>query len=326
MVDDRKPTTSKMNGRLWGTRAQDWADFQEGTARAVYEAVLERTRVESGTRYVDIGCGAGMAAQIAASRGAEVSGIDAADALLAIARSRVPGADFQQGDLEALPFADQWFDVVTGFNSFQYAGNPVVALTEARRMTKPDGSVIIMTWGNPEGMEAASLVAALRPLMPTPPPGAPGPFALSDEAALRQFAAGAGLDPVEVFDVDSPLFMPMKRRRCAVSTRRAWRPARWRTRANRPSRKPTPRQSLRFVNPTAAIASRPRSVACWRGPDGLGTTPEPPHYIWAPRTSGHHTAERGWIRSQRVQEKNHSLEPLLYVVPSCGRRCPTRLT
>ncbi len=204
MVDDLKPRTSEINGRLWGARAQDWADVQEGTARAVYEAVLERTRVESGTRYLDIGCGAGLAAQIAASRGAEVSGIDAADALLAFARSRVPGADFRQGDLEELPFADQWFGVVTGFNSFQYAGNPVVALNEARRVTKPDGSVIVMTWGDPEGMEAASLVAALRPLMPTPPPGAPGPFALSDEAALRQFAAGAGLDPVEVFDVDSP--------------------------------------------------------------------------------------------------------------------------
>ena len=62
---------------------------------------------------------------------------------------------------------------------------------------------MIMTWGTPEGMEAASLVAALRPLLPPPPPGAPGPFALSDEAALRAFAAGAGLEPIEVFDVDS---------------------------------------------------------------------------------------------------------------------------
>ncbi len=204
MIDDLKPRTSEMNGRLWGARAQDWADIQEGTARPVYQAVLDRTRVKSGKRYLDIGCGAGMAAQMAASRGAEVSGIDAADELLAIARSRVSNADFRQGDVEELPFDERWFDVVTGFNSFQYAGNPVVALTEARRVTKPDGSVIIMTWGDPEGMEAASLVAALRPLMPTPPPGAPGPFALSDEAALRQFAADAGLNPVEVFDVDSP--------------------------------------------------------------------------------------------------------------------------
>jgi hypothetical protein len=53
-------------------------------------------------------------------------------------------------------------------------------------------------------MEAASLVAALRPLLPPSPLGAPGPFALSDEQALRKFAAQAGLKPVEVFDVDSP--------------------------------------------------------------------------------------------------------------------------
>ncbi|HUT51507.1 MAG TPA: class I SAM-dependent methyltransferase [Alphaproteobacteria bacterium] len=204
MTSDLKPRTSEVNGNLWGARAQDWADIQEGTVRPVYEAVLERTKIQSGKRYLDAGCGAGMAAQMAASRGAEVSGIDAADTLLAIARSRVPGAEFQHGDLEDLPFSDQSFDVVTGFNSFQYAGNPSVALSEARRVTKPDGAVVIMTWGNPEGMEAASLVAAMRPLMPTPPPGAPGPFALSDEAALRQFAGDAGLEPVEVFDVDSP--------------------------------------------------------------------------------------------------------------------------
>jgi SAM-dependent methyltransferase len=199
-----KPRTADVNGRLWGTRASDWANIQEGMTRPVYEAVLGRTRVKSGTRYLDVGCGAGMAAQIAAARGAQVSGIDAAAALLAIARRRTPGGDFRQGDLEELPFEDDSFDVVTGFNSFQYAGNPAVALGEARRVTRPGGAVVIVTWGNPEGMEAASLVAAVRPLMPPPPPGAPGPFALSDESALRKFASDAGLKPVEVFDVDSP--------------------------------------------------------------------------------------------------------------------------
>jgi SAM-dependent methyltransferase len=128
-----------------------------------------------------------------------VSGIDAAEALLEIARQRTPGGDVRQGDLEALAFEDHSFDVVTGFNSFQYAGNPAVALGEARRVTGPGGTVFIMTWSDPDGMEAASLVSALRPLM-----GAPGPFALSDESALRRFAADAGLEPVEVFDVDSP--------------------------------------------------------------------------------------------------------------------------
>lgn len=204
MVDDLKPRTSQSNALLWGARAKDWANFQEGTVRPVYEAVFERTDVGAGTRYLDVGCGAGMAAQIAASRGAEVSGIDASDALLAIAQSRASDGDFRQGDLEELPFDDQTFDLVTGFNSFQYAGNPKVALSEARRVTKPDGKIIVMTWGDPEGMAAAAIVGALRPLMPAPPPGAPGPFALSNESALRQFAADAGLTPIDVFDVDSP--------------------------------------------------------------------------------------------------------------------------
>jgi SAM-dependent methyltransferase len=196
--------TGAVNGRLWGARARDWAIIQEGTVRPVHATVLERTRVTSGTRYLDVGCGAGMAAQIAAARGAQVWGIDAAEALLEIARLRTPDGDFRRGDLEELPFDDHSFDVVTGFNSFQYAGDPAVALGEARRVTKPGGAVVIMTWGNPDGMEAASVVIALRPLMPPPPPGAPGPFALSDESALRKFAADAGLNPVEVFDVDSP--------------------------------------------------------------------------------------------------------------------------
>jgi SAM-dependent methyltransferase len=208
MPADLKPRTSEANARLWGARARDWADFQEVQVRRVYEAALDRARVGSGTRYLDIGCGAGLAAEIAASRGAAVSGIDAAAELLAIARSRVPLGEFRQGDLEALPFGDQAFDVVTGFNSFQFAGNPAVALGEARRVTKPGGSVGIVTWGKPEGMEAAAAVGALRPLMPPPPPGAPGPFALSEESALRKFASDAGLHPVEVLDVECPFVYP----------------------------------------------------------------------------------------------------------------------
>jgi len=145
-----------------------------------------------------------MAAEMAIGLGAEVSGIDAAEALLEIARARAPRADLRQGDLEQLPFTDGIFDVVTGFNSFQFAGNPGAALAEACRVTQSSGSVVIVTWADPKDMEAASLIGALRPLLPVPPPSAPGPFALSDAEALRQFAVGAGLAPVEVFDVDSP--------------------------------------------------------------------------------------------------------------------------
>ncbi len=143
-----------------------------------------------------------MAAWIAASRGAAVSGFDAADPLLAIARERVPSGTFRLADLEEVPFDDGSFDVVTGFNAFQFASDPVRALAEARRVARKGGQVAVMTWGQPEGMEAAAIVASLRPLLPPPPPGAPGPFALSDETKLRGLAEAAGLIPEDVVDVD----------------------------------------------------------------------------------------------------------------------------
>ena len=199
-----QPRTLEAHGRLWGAQARDWADFMEGTCRPVFQAALDRTGVGPGTRYLDVGCGTGMAADMAAARGAEVSGVDAADGMLSIARERVAKGDFRRGDLEDLPFADNTFDVVTGINAFQYAGNPVAALCEAGRVAKRDGRVVVAAFGNPDGMGAAALITALAPLLPPRPPGTPGPFALSDENALRSFASDAGLEPIEVFDVDSP--------------------------------------------------------------------------------------------------------------------------
>ncbi len=200
--------TAALNGPLWGARARDWAEVQEGQFAAAFDAVLAHAKVGPGTRHLDAGCGAGMAAARSALLGASVSGLDASAELLEIARERNPGKDFRQGDLEALPFAEDSFDLVTGFNSFQYAGDAAQALREAGRVTRPGGWVVIMTWGEPEGMEAAGHVAALKPLLPPPPPGAGGPFALSNDAALRGFAEAGGLTPVEVRDVETPWHYP----------------------------------------------------------------------------------------------------------------------
>jgi SAM-dependent methyltransferase len=197
-----------VNGRLWNARARDWADIQERQVRPAFETVLERAGVGSGTRYLDVGCGAGLALQLAAIAGADVAGIDAASALLEIARERVPAGQFHLGDLEELPFKAETFDLVTGFNSFQFAANPAIALAEARRVVRPGGTVAVVTWGQPDGMEAVALLDALRPLLPTPPPGSPGPFALSDEATLRASAARACLIPDTVFDVNCLFFYP----------------------------------------------------------------------------------------------------------------------
>lgn len=197
-----RPRTADQNGRLWGARAHDWATIQERQFAAAYHAVFDACGVGRDTRYCDVGCGSGMAAHLAAQRGAAVSGFDAAEGLLAVARERVPAGDFHLGDLEELPFADAQFDLVTGFNAFQYAANPARALAEAKRVARPNARIVVMTWGAPEGMQAAALVAALKPLLPPPPPGAPGPFALSEAPVLRALAQSAGLQPIEVADVD----------------------------------------------------------------------------------------------------------------------------
>jgi SAM-dependent methyltransferase len=189
---------------LWSPRADDWAQHQEGQMRTAFEAVLDAAGVGAGTRLLDAGCGAGLVLRLAADRGADVGGLDATEALLAHARRRVPGAPVVHGELESLPQPDDSFDVVTGFNSFQYAARPPVALREAARVTRSGGRVVALVWGPPETCQAAPYLAALGSLMPPPPPGAPGPYALSGEQALEALLAGAGLDPVTIADVPAP--------------------------------------------------------------------------------------------------------------------------
>jgi ubiquinone/menaquinone biosynthesis C-methylase UbiE len=72
------------------------------------------------------------------------------------------------GELEQLPFGDDSFDVTTGFNSFQYATDPVHALAEAKRVTKPNSYVLVAAWGAAEKCQLASYIAAFGELLPPP--------------------------------------------------------------------------------------------------------------------------------------------------------------
>jgi len=204
----RAAGTAEVQGRLWGARARDWAEAHEAVQRPYYEEVLTVAGVGPGTRLLDAGCGSGLAAQIAAERGAQVAGLDASAPLLAIARERVHGSEFHEGELEELPFADDAFDVVTGFNSFQYAADPAAALREAGRVARPGGLIAVVTWGAPEDCEAAGYLRALGSLLPPPPPGAPGPFALSEPGALEALVAEAGLTPGASGEVAAPFAYP----------------------------------------------------------------------------------------------------------------------
>ena len=136
-----------MQGKLWGAAAQDWID-NEKFCVPLYEAVFDAVSLGEGTRMLDMGCGAGLGLQMAAGRGAAVTGIDASDGLLGIARQRLPEVDLRQGDVEELPYDDGAFDLVTSFNAVQFAADPVAALAEAKRVAVPGAKVAIVTWAS----------------------------------------------------------------------------------------------------------------------------------------------------------------------------------
>lgn len=199
--------TAQVMGDLWGARAEDWSEIGEPTSRPAFEAVFARAGVGPGTRVADLGCGAGGALVLARSQGAEVAGLDASEPLLRIARSRLPGARIEQGDLEALPFADASFDVVTGFNSLQFAGDIPGALREARRICRPGGSVTMCVWGTREECESiATTIGALMALMPPPASAPPAPARppLSTPGMIEGMMREVGLEPVTAQDVDVP--------------------------------------------------------------------------------------------------------------------------
>jgi SAM-dependent methyltransferase len=200
--------SATVQGELWSARARDYAEVQEPTFLPLYESVFRRPELAKARAHLDVGCGPGLAAQTFVKTVGKVAGIDASAPFIEIAKRRVPIGDFRVAEMESLPHNDASFDVVTGFNSFQYAASPLNALGEARRVAKPGGIVVIAVWGLPEQCEAAGHLEALGSLMPPPPPGAPGPFALSQEAKLKAFASDAGLTPLAVVDVECPWIYP----------------------------------------------------------------------------------------------------------------------
>jgi SAM-dependent methyltransferase len=198
---------------IWGERAEDWADVMEGPSGwgvPVYEHVLERISVDASTKLLDVGCGAGRFCRIARDRGVRVAGLDKTAEFIEIARARTPDGEFEIGEMESLPWQDDSFDVVTGFNSFFLAGDMVDALREARRVGRQGATVATTVFGRPEKCDSTRLFAAMRQITEgeasSPRAAAPKGPALHEEEVLRGVAESAGLAPVEVayfeFDED----------------------------------------------------------------------------------------------------------------------------
>lgn len=176
-------------------------------ARPLYETVMEALDVGGGSRLLDAGCGTGLALRMAADRGAEVTGIDILEEALEVAGRRAPGARLMVADLERLPFPDSSFDLVTGFNSFQFARDPVSALREAGRVTNAGGQVAVAVWSEPGRSDAARFLQAVGTLLPDGG-GAANPFLLSSPGTLERLIEVAGLRPLAGSEVECPWVYP----------------------------------------------------------------------------------------------------------------------
>ena len=199
--------SADVQGRLWGAAVPDWAEVCEPLTRALYEATFAALAPLTGLRLLDVGCATGLALRLANDRGARVTGLDASEAMIAVARDRLPDARLRVGDVEDLPFSDGGFDVVTAFNSLQYASEPAAAVAEIARVARPGGRVAIGVWADPVRCETEVLFQRIRALAP-PPPGVHAPLAISTPGVVEELLADAGLSPTTSGEVPCPFVYP----------------------------------------------------------------------------------------------------------------------
>jgi len=144
----------------WGRAAVEFATLAEPGNCREYVAMHLRLGVGPGDRLLDVACGAGLAVELAALRGARCAGIDASERLVAVARDRNPGHDLRVGDMLALPWADRSFDVVTSFRGIW--GTTPDALDEVRRVLAPGGLVGLTVWGHLKPAPGSWVLAPFR--------------------------------------------------------------------------------------------------------------------------------------------------------------------
>jgi len=153
---------------LWNEEAETFAEHWTAFSAPARLAVADALGLGAGDRVLDAGCGSGPFCALALARGARVSGIDAAPAMIALAGRHAPDADLCVGPLDRLPWADGTFDAVTGFNSLQFADDPVAALREWARVTRPGGAIAVCVWGPRAECQYDSFLDVIRPAPPKP--------------------------------------------------------------------------------------------------------------------------------------------------------------
>lgn len=166
----------------WMTGNYDlFSRYMEAGARQFYA----RLGVASGTRLLDVGCGAGQLALIAARAGARVTGCDIATKWIEYARTRAESEGlsitFEEGDAEALPYRDAEWDVVVSLIGAMFAPRPALVAAELKRVCRPGGMIAMANW-TPSGFIGQMFKAIAKHIAPS---GMPSPVLWGDEDTVR---------------------------------------------------------------------------------------------------------------------------------------------
>ena len=162
---------------------------------------LDRLGVAPGASLLDVACGSGQLALIAARRGARVTGVDIATNSILAARGRAASegldARFDEGDAEALPYPDARFDVVATIFGAMFAPRPELVAAELLRVCRPGGTIAMANWTK-EGFIGQMFKTFARFIAP---PGMPAPVLWGDEGVVRE-RFGRGLSSLRLTRVN----------------------------------------------------------------------------------------------------------------------------
>jgi len=181
-------------------RVLDWSVGRYETTAAqllpAAQVVVRSAALRAGERVLDLGCGTGNAALLAAEHGVQVTGVDPAERLLEVARSRAAAErkdlSFLHGDAATLPVKNAGVDVVLSVFAVIFAGDPAAAAAEVSRVLPRQGRFVLSAWIPAGAMSRMTALAAdtVRQATGAPPP--PAPFAWHDPGALTTLFAPYG--------------------------------------------------------------------------------------------------------------------------------------
>lgn len=156
--------------------------FMENGARSFYE----RLDVPPGAQLLDVACGSGQLALIAAREGVKATGVDIAENLIERAQARSAAeslpAEFRVADAESLPFPDASFDVVVSLIGAMFAPRPQLVAVELTRVCVPGGTIALANW-TPEGFVGKMFRTIAKFIAPS---GMPSPLLWGDGATVRE--------------------------------------------------------------------------------------------------------------------------------------------